>query len=355
MDWWLLWACASLTVLGFITCCCTAVTCQFASDTFNRADNTDINTGSTVGWTETAGSWAIASNMLTTSSANAKATATTAHPDATPYMSVTTAVQVTSQGDTARVGIGDYYCEWKLGLNSDSYLKIFNGSGAVVAESTWLSTHAINTSYTITFCVSGTRAVVATSTSSRVAYEGAAVTGSTFWLGTGTVAGTVKFDSVTANRVETGCSSCLPHCSTLCLAGDGPEYYQAVLTGIANDVDCASCNSYNGTYIVEQGAVFSNGCAWTHTMASAPCSRSGQPVKQIAVQHSFGTSPNRVISNVEIGSFVSGGSSVLALEWRKTTSGVLAIDCELVSESIPVQSGSGFCNLSASTCTVTAL
>jgi hypothetical protein len=73
----------------FVTCPCCG-SCEICTDDFTRADSTDIDTGSSCGWTETAGSWEIASNTLRTASSNAEATCDTTHPDAVPshYVSV---------------------------------------------------------------------------------------------------------------------------------------------------------------------------------------------------------------------------------------------------------------------------
>ena len=61
------------------TCC---GSCSICTDDFNRADNADINTGSTTcGWTESSGSWSISSNTLVTSSTGAYAQCNAAHPD----------------------------------------------------------------------------------------------------------------------------------------------------------------------------------------------------------------------------------------------------------------------------------
>ncbi|HEY2894903.1 MAG TPA: hypothetical protein VGJ16_11840 [Pirellulales bacterium] len=43
-------------------CCCQG--CSICSDDFDRADGTDVDTGSSCGWTEVSGDWFIDSNVL---------------------------------------------------------------------------------------------------------------------------------------------------------------------------------------------------------------------------------------------------------------------------------------------------
>jgi hypothetical protein len=352
MDWWLLLSCVCLGFFWAGCPCCSSGPCQFASDTFNRADNTDINTGSTVGWTETSGSWSIASNKLSTSSANAKATASTAHPDGTPYMKVVTIVQGDTSGDTIRIDVGDIYAEAKLGAGT-GYLKIYDSGGNVVSEDDTLTLHT-GSAYTFTVCVnsSGVQASLFLGfTVTNITWLGT-VTGSTFALGTGgTVTGTVTFDSVTADRVEAACSTCGVFCNAACNDNTSPAYYQVVISGMANG-SCGSCASYDGTYILHQT---SSDCAWRYNLGSAFCS----VFDKVFLLHTAGTPP--VPPGSDMNSVVFIANTVLATDpqtvgsWNDVVAGgVVKRDCNFGATVFGLRF-ENVCDLTPSTCTVTAL
>jgi len=87
----------------FFTCCCSS--CTFASDSFDRADNANIDTGSSAGWTEVSGTWDIVSNQLKCSSAGI-ALCNTSHPDGKPNIQVTVDIDHDTSGSTVDIIVG---------------------------------------------------------------------------------------------------------------------------------------------------------------------------------------------------------------------------------------------------------
>ena len=84
----------------FNNCCCQAA-CPIFQDDFNRADSTSLGAN----WTETAGSWEIVSNELTTASANAELTTASAVPVTfTAYGRITMRIKATASGDIICIG-----------------------------------------------------------------------------------------------------------------------------------------------------------------------------------------------------------------------------------------------------------
>ena len=129
-DWQLLWLCCVPAFFWEGCPCCG--TCEITTDDFDRADDTDIDTGSSAGWTETAGSWEIVSNTLRTASSSAKATCDTTHPDAVPshYVSVTV---YGADTDQLRVHVGDHYAQLTIG-SPNGCLALYTSGGTLLTK-----------------------------------------------------------------------------------------------------------------------------------------------------------------------------------------------------------------------------
>lgn len=87
--------------MGF--CCCPPAGCDYFSDDFNRADSSDLGSD----WTETAGDWSIASNLLAVSTASAVVTCNTTHPTSGTAYRVSVAMCGGQEGDALRAWINN--------------------------------------------------------------------------------------------------------------------------------------------------------------------------------------------------------------------------------------------------------
>jgi hypothetical protein len=191
--------------LGAFSCCCRK--CPIASDDYDRADGTDIDTGSDAGWTEAAGSWEIASNKLKTTSSNARALCTaTDSEDGNVY--VTVDVVGANSNDEIIVSpkykdsSNYYYVRLIIGTSKTLALrKVVAGVDSSIASAS-IDTTA-GTTYSLTVCVgtgplggsptflayeSVSGATVSTTLSALVGYNGAA-------LATGSITSNVTFDN----------------------------------------------------------------------------------------------------------------------------------------------------------------
>ena len=214
------------------------------------------------GWTEDAGSWAIVSNTLQTSSTNAIVRSNTAHPDGTGQQRLTVDVKSSATDDLVRVIIGyvdlDNYHFAELKIGASGYLKLWKRSGGVNTELQTKATAAFTTGSFVNVSVCLTRGLnsISVTAGSEVIAKGTTVPGSAdeFALATGgTVTGTVTFDNFVSER--TGPSETCPNCvavapndcpSNLC---DGDIFsleYLVEFSGWANGT-CGTCTDMNTT------------------------------------------------------------------------------------------------------------
>jgi hypothetical protein len=358
VDWWLLWATLSLSVFSFITCCCgggPVGPCQFVNESFVRANNTDINTGSSCGWTETAGDAAIASNALTFTTANAKATCSTVNSLGNSLMAIRVFLKSSAASDLIRVGLGDHYAEIKI-HSTDAYVRIYDSTSTLLAESQY-GEFAAGNLHRLDLCFSGDhiaaflfdligsgRAAVSTP---------ATVTGDSLWLGTGgTVTGTVSFSSLTADQVATGCSSC-DDCA--CDGATHPAQMQVVLSALANGTNvghCTNCASYAGTYILDQATT---ACWWRYRFSSAPCTGcSGGDCKYLEVQVN---PPAGILTEPYMIVNLGGTSGSGNMAWQQTSLDPSSpFDCSAINVSpTPTTDDNNICKATGSTCDVTAV
>lgn len=240
-----------------IPCCCAEeVECVLLSDDFERADSSDIGSN----WTETAGSWSIASGNLATSSGTAFAKALATLP-ANNGVHIAVTVSGSSSGDRARV-IVNYadssnftYAEIKFGTGS--YIRLCErvaGTNSVLkAIYPSLST---GTDYDIIICYSGM--VLSAEYSTFKVFADVTLDGGDFGVGTGTMFGTVNFDSFVANQIHADCETC-PTPEPPCVRPD--EFDLTIPTCGWLDQDCDQCDELATTFrLKHQG-----GNLWTYT------------------------------------------------------------------------------------------
>ena len=243
--------------MGSRRCCCE--TCTIFTDDF-AADDLATN------WTQQSGSWSIGSDVLSTSSSNAVLTCDTTYPGGGFHNHVIQVNLLASNGNRSRIifsydsGTGAYnyievYC-----IGSGSYVYIKKSDGTTIKTVTTTSITDGNW-YTFNVCVSSTAVVVTVGTVFSTAGLIASST-TTVGLGTGSISGSLSFDSFVFSKHMTeksGCPSCTPPCSQ-CSDGFGPERFQVVITGVAAYDDCPNCNLYNGTWILKPSPTSS--CCW---------------------------------------------------------------------------------------------
>lgn len=180
-------------------CCCA---CPICEDDFDRGDDTDIDTGSTCGWTEDAGAWEIKTNTLRTSSSSAVASVTSVHPD-TPYATYIEATLYGASGDELRILI-DYadtsnylFAQLTIG-DPNGCLELYRRSGG---SNTLLTAVRVVAAASTAHLVKVYWGEDKTDTEMFGAVFGSAIllfeetgTNDQVGLGTGTVAGEVRFD-----------------------------------------------------------------------------------------------------------------------------------------------------------------
>jgi hypothetical protein len=87
-------------------CCCGQAGCAYATDSFTRSDNSDINVGSPVAYVVESGSWSIASNRLTTSDSNALLKIDIAQPEHLPLFVVSIRLPTVAAGNSYVIQLG---------------------------------------------------------------------------------------------------------------------------------------------------------------------------------------------------------------------------------------------------------
>lgn len=128
------------------TCCCSA--CLIASDEFTRSNNSDINVGAPFVYNIVSGSFAISSNRLVTTSADAKILFPVMGPEPTGARTIRFTVNGTD-GSVARIFVGNHYVDIKIGTNS--YYAVCESGGTILATRhvtlAAATTHTITVSY----------------------------------------------------------------------------------------------------------------------------------------------------------------------------------------------------------------
>ena len=295
------------------TCC---ETCFYFSDDFNRSDDTDLGAD----WTEVAGAWEIASNVLSTASDDAICKCET---DGTvPYV-VRVALKGGSSGDEFRV-IVDYtdssnYAYVRItrptaGTVASFIVTVSGGSHTVEATgAAWVHNLGTTTLY-IQVCVDSVAVLVSTSTEAdytpitQRAFGNTGLAGGTCGLGTGTNdTAAVTFDSFSIQKhadTQAGC----PRCSTCPTAGIGcfscdTGYLNAMyltLSMITED-GCGVCSILNTTYRL--CAVAGISCRWQYNFDPETCG-----AKALMLSYTFGPLGNTLGVNLYNGPVFSSFS-----------------------------------------------
>lgn len=204
--------------MGVMACKCCNDECAICSDNFNRADGSDIDTGSACGWTESSGSWSISSNTLVTSSTSAVAKNNTPHPDAISSAVVSADLSGNS-GDKPRILVdftdtsNYHFAELTIGTNGclALYSRIA-GTNTLLAIKPF--SIAANTPQTVTVYFDGatTGNFGAVAGSTTVLADATAPTGGIYvGHGTGSVAAACAFDNfVFGKYFQTGTAESCP-------------------------------------------------------------------------------------------------------------------------------------------------
>lgn len=253
-------------VLQGCTCC---GTCAIASDTFTRADNTDISANivapdTVSSWTESSGAWAIVSNTLQCTSTGI-VICDDAHPDGDSTMVVECDIKHGTSGSTCDILVAlvdstrYYYARYIFGTNSIQLRHKNDASDSLLTSVS--ATLAINTAYAAKVCVSEAGVVTAyLDGTEKVTDAGNTPTGTKCGLGA-SGSGTATFDSFVISKAHnaTGATAC-PRCTyahatcdafdrdTMCLGEDYPSEMDVtipagVFTGNAKcDANCTTLN-----------------------------------------------------------------------------------------------------------------
>lgn len=249
---------------GIKSCCCneTPDPCVFASDNFNRADNTDVTTGSTCGWTETNGNWSIVSNKVRIATTFGRLTCATSNPD-NAYTAFEVDVELANTSDVARLHIGALQVEFRGGASG--FVRLVGSPNVQIDVS-------LPTSFRARLCVTNnTLRAEVLDTGDAVSRSISAPSNQTFSLGAGSPnGGGINFDNVVAKMVNPDCEECLgvPTCPA-CTDG-GPQYWGVDLTGMSlvdspSDLNCPFCDTAAAYYLCKFGSITGATCNWGYT------------------------------------------------------------------------------------------
>jgi hypothetical protein len=255
----------ALPLVAFGVCwwpCCSGSTCNIASDDFGRANGTDITTGSSCGWTETAGSWSLASGALTTTSANAIALCGTSHTS--QLVKVTASLSVSNSSDQPVI-IVTY-----LDSSNFNYVKFTSTamqifrclSGTHTQLKTVAITRSTSTVYTPTVCVfaAGSETRIQAKFGAVGLVASVTAYGNAVALGTRTMSGTVTFDDFSVVANDGSCPACVdPTCTITTPFSEIAVYHNYSLTS-----DDCDCSDYGGeTSFIYNPSPENLACVWT--------------------------------------------------------------------------------------------
>lgn len=199
--------------------CC----CKLLSDDFARSDSTDLGAN----WTETAGSWSIASGELVTASSAAFCEATVAVPvNNGVHISVT--AEASASTSTARV-IVNYqdannfnFVEVRFGTGA--YLRLYERSGGTdTLLNSQGKTLAINTPTTLVVCYFDGILSASQGGSTRSAVVN--FDGGSFGVGSGANVGNIIFDNFVATKISDNCEECEAQPCIQCCKNDTWNVY----------------------------------------------------------------------------------------------------------------------------------
>lgn len=220
-------------------CCCGGTVCEILVDNFNRADSTNLGSD----WTETSGSWSIASNQL---SGNGLCLTVPERADSSVYYTVSAYIQWLGRLYFDADGAGNYH--YIENGRSGTFLSFGNQSG-VIADYTLVNT---STDRDIKVCVDGSTLYINYYDNSFTNLKVR-----TFTPNDGLKAGLGSaFSRVYDNfeyKVHTaGCSECTgeeAECSSGCCSEQPPADIVIDLgTSFLSNSGCSTCTGIAGEY-----------------------------------------------------------------------------------------------------------
>lgn len=367
---WESWMWVLVVPMFFWAGCPCCGDCAICSDTWTGiADGTDVSTGTNCGWTETAGSWSVASEAVTTTDTSAVLLSNTSQPDGTGEQTLTVDLKSSASNDLLRVIVGwvdssnYHFVEVKIATSGVIRLyKRSSGSNTLLTSAAY--TFATDTFFSITACLNDAQETFSASIDGTViAHVQTTVPASAeqFGIGTGaTLTGTATFDNFVAASTKDECPDCgLSACGT-CDEGTSHQEYQIDIDSMT-DGGCTPCADLNGTYIVSlcfSGSVPSGPnegdptCVWMMPVdISLMCFIGGFDFLNVFLQ----------VTDTSIGGDLAFHAGFTALsfcgaigltiggppEWLETSS---SSNCDTIS--LPLFAGSG---CASGNCTVTAL
>jgi len=301
-----------------MSCCCDADPCVLCADDFDRGDSTDIDTGSSCGWTERSGAWEILSNRLRCTSSGVATCDTLQTGEQGNYISVF--IWADTAGDTAQVVVN---LDQDAGSPLDNYdyvevtfsatvgqiriMEIVSGGAPNQLAATSANLNIpLSTTFELRVCLRDGEIAA------RVIIGGTEYTLSTFLDGdegtsvglAASVSGNVEFNDWSYERNQnqnTSCNDCGAGCidhtdCTNCIAGAYEYYFVNILGFTRPEVDIPQCTTcthlgpgLGGLYTL----VRTSGCLYdnslTQTDLDKACSVSNG--KYTLVELSFAESP----------------------------------------------------------------
>ena len=350
---------------GFLFPSCTCCgTCDICSDAFTRGDGTDISTGSDCGWTEVSGAWDITSNQLRCTTAGV-ASCNTVHPDADSTMVVEVDFKHNTLGSACDVIVGyvdanNYFYARYLINDASSTIAIrkavagVHSQIAVATTSVSGVTMGVDTFYTAKVCVNESLGITASlAGNAKISCGPQSITGDQCGLGCNG-SGTATFDnfsfSYAYSATQTDCEQCTAACPA-CDDNQAPTQVQVVLSGMVSLIDCANCEDYDGTYILDyhgrvttdpcSGASISSSCVWCY---SFPDTSICGGVNFLSVRFNISTGSLDVFLT----------NAVFALTWTDNPGDSLCTDWSNYDVP-PTVTANTYCDPSGSTLLLTAL
>ena len=187
---------------AFRFCCPTG--CVYFSDTFDRANNTNLGAD----WTETSGDWSIDTNRLKIAATdNAKCTCNTTHPTASTKYIVSVSVSLSTDGDVARVFVNNsgQFAEVERITSACGRLRLYDGTTCKGSCNV-----ALGGFTRLVVCVEAAKIHVGTGGSPMLTIP-ATATSSVVALGTGACTGTVLFEDFSLSKHNSDDATC-PAC-----------------------------------------------------------------------------------------------------------------------------------------------
>lgn len=342
--------------LGGSDCGCCNVTadpCAIFSDMFDRADNSSPGAD----WSEENGQVAISSNKLAyVSGSDVACISTTTHTS----QAVTITVDVRQTGFVLVTGTefrvilsytdasNYYYAALKIGTSQ--YLRLVQRSGGSdTVLSTTAVTTTINTTYTITACMSEVF-MYATCNASGSPEVWASHAGSSgeFGVGFGTADIFSSFDNFVARAVEDSCEECTRPICHVCTDAGVADAYEVTFSGIGErsggSCTLGDCATLNATWILTPD--LPNDCNFLYVLEPSIC-QGGGPGSYTEIRLQFiGTAINVTI-DMPTGQILFQTGSL----------GAGSTSCrEFTDYDIPISSGGApYCDGDTAICTVTSL